>query len=255
MWTRAELKNNAKAFFKYNYWKMVLVALVMACISGGGVSVGGYSQGNTSETNGASSIGIVPSVQLTSLDVKLTTAVVVGILVGIIVVCLIVGALQWFVFNPLIVGAQRFFVVSHYRKAELGELGFAFSRSYMNIVKIMFQAQMYVFLWSLLFVIPGIIKTYEYMMIPYILAENPDIDSKEAFAMSKQMMTGNKWKAFVLQLSFLGWFLLSVFTCGILSVFWVDPYLYMTQSELYVALKEITYGGGPNPYVQVNGVN
>ena len=255
MWTRAELKNNAKAFFKYNYWKMVLAALVLAFVGGGGggFSFGSYSQGNTTGTDGASSVGIVPSVKLTSLDVNLTTAFVVGILVGVIVVCLVVGAIQWFVFNPLTVGAQRFFVVSHYRKAELGELGFAFSRSYLNIVKIMFQVQMYVFLWSLLLVIPGIIKAYEYMMIPYILAENPDIDSKEAFAMSKQMMTGNKWKAFVLELSFLGWLLLSGFTCGMLSIFWVNPYMYMTLAELYVALKEITYGAGPNPYVQNNG--
>ncbi len=255
MWTRAELKNNAKAFFKYNYWKMVLAALVLAFVGGGGggFSFGSYSQGGGAETDGASSVGMVPSVQLTSLDVNLTTAVVVGILVAVIVVCVVVGAIQWFVFNPLTVGAQRFFVVSHYRKAELGELGFAFSRSYLNIVKIMFQAQMYVFLWSLLLVIPGIIKTYEYMMIPYILAENPDIDSKEAFAMSKQMMAGNKWKAFVLELSFFGWILLSTLTCGMLSIFWVNPYMYMTLAELYVALKEITYGAGPNPYVQNSG--
>lgn len=80
-------------------------------------------------------------------------------------------------------------------------------------------------------------------MIPYILAENPGIDSREAFAVSKQMMDGNKWAAFVLDLSFLGWQILSVFTCGILSVFYVNPYVYMTNAELYVALKEITFGG------------
>ncbi|MDE7258353.1 MAG: DUF975 family protein, partial [Lachnospiraceae bacterium] len=149
---------------------------------------------------------------------------------------------------PLVVGAQRFFVVSHYQKAELGELGYAFSNSYMNVVKTMFLKALYVFLWSLLLVIPGIIKGYEYRMIPYILAENPGIDTKEAFAMSKQMMDGNKWNAFVLDLSFLGWIILSVFTCGILAVFYVNPYIYMTDAELYVALKEITFGNAPTGY-------
>ena len=73
------------------------------------------------------------------------------------------------------IGAQRFFVVSHYQKAELGELGYAFSNGYMNVVKTMFMRGLFTSLWTLLFIIPGIIKGYEYRMIPYILAENPDI--------------------------------------------------------------------------------
>ena len=178
---------------------------------------------------------------------------VMGFLVAFTVVMVIAFVMSAFLFNPLIVGAQRFFVVSHYRKAELGEMGFAFSNRYMNIVKVMFLRNMYTFFWTLLFIIPGIIKAYEYRMIPYILAENPGIDSREAFAMSRQMMDGNKWDAFVLDLSFLGWNILSVFTCGILSVFYVNPYIYMTDAELYVALKEITYGGpGANYYQDPN---
>ena len=75
-------------------------------------------------------------------------------------------------------------------------------------------------------------------MIPYILAENPTIDRKEAFALSKQMMMGNKWKTFILDLSFFGWNLLSVLTFGLLSVFYVNPYNSATIAELYVSLKE-----------------
>ena len=107
---------------------------------------------------------------------------------------------------------------------------------------------LFTYLWSLLFVIPGIIKGYEYRMIPYILAENPGIDYREAFAASKQMMDGNKWKAFVLDLSFFGWNFLSIFTCGILAIFYVMPYIYMTNAELYVALKEITFGNRGQNY-------
>lgn len=232
MWTRAELKDNAKKFFKFNYWKMVLVSFVLIIVSGGGG--GGMSTADSEELLESTGIDRMPPAQLMQF--------VAGFLVAFAVVMVIAFVMSAFLFNPLIVGAQRFFVVSHYRKAELGELGFAFSNRYMNIVKVMFLRSMYTFFWTLLFVIPGIIKAYEYRMIPYILAENPGIDSREAFAMSRQMMDGNKWDAFVLDLSFLGWNILSVFTCGILSVFYVNPYIYMTDAELYVALKQITYG-------------
>ena len=75
------------------------------------------------------------------------------------------------------------------------------------------------------------------MLIPYLLADNPQMDREEAFAKSKEMMDGNKWKAFVLDLSFFGWGLLSACTCGILYIFYVGPYIHLTKAELYHALK------------------
>nr|DAM70348.1 MAG TPA: Protein of unknown function (DUF975) [Caudoviricetes sp.] len=83
----------------------------------------------------------------------------------------------------------------------------------------------------------GIVKSYEYMMIPYLLAEHPEMTRQEAFAESKRMMDGNKWNAFVLDLSFIGWTLLGICTVGILLVFYVEPYIYLTHAELYHALK------------------
>lgn len=244
MWTRAELKENAKKFFKFNYWKMVLVALVLSMVGGGG---GGSSVSSyTTQRNlySDSSMRMTPDMIIGFIAVFLTVFVIVFVL------ALSLGV---FLFNPLLVGAQRFFVVSHYQKAELGELGYAFSNSYMNVVKTMFLKGLFTSLWSLLFLIPGIIKGYEYRMIPYILAENPGIDSKEAFAISKKMMDGNKWNAFVLDLSFLGWSILSAFTCGILAVFYVSPYIHMTNAELYVALKEITFGNRNQAYQNYQG--
>lgn len=79
---------------------------------------------------------------------------------------------------------------------------------------------------------------YEYMMVPFILAENPDMSRKEVFALSKKMMTGNKWKAFVLDLSFLGWNILGCITLGILNVLFVVPYQNLTKAELYQTLKD-----------------
>ena len=232
MWTRAELKDNARKFFKFNYWKMVLVALILGMAGGGGSSSVSYSTSQSALRSDSGARMSAPEI-IGFITVFMTVFIVILILSL---------ALGLFLFNPLQVGAQRFFVVSHYQKAELGELGYAFSNAYINVVKIMFLRGLYTFLWSLLFVIPGIIKGYEYRMIPYILSENPGIDSGEAFAISKKMMDGNKWNAFVLDLSFLGWEILSVFTCGILSIFYVNPYIHMTNAELYVALKEITFG-------------
>ena len=85
----------------------------------------------------------------------------------------------------------------------------------------------------LLFIIPGIIKSYSYRLVPYILAENPDIDTNEALMRSEQLMRGNKWETFIYDLSFIGWYILSIFTCGILSIFWVQPYKLACDAELY----------------------
>ena len=75
-------------------------------------------------------------------------------------------------------------------------------------------------------------------MIPYILAENPKIQRKKAFKLSKKMMKGNKWKTFILDLSFLGWELLSIFTFGLLNIFYINPYKVATTVELYEVLKK-----------------
>jgi uncharacterized membrane protein len=86
-------------------------------------------------------------------------------------------------------------------------------------------------------VIPGIVKAYEYRMIAYLMAENPNLGKEEAFAISKRMMYGNKWKAFVFDLSFIGWFILGALTGGIVAVFYVYPYYLQAAAMLYDAIK------------------
>ena len=90
---------------------------------------------------------------------------------------------------------------------------------------------------SLLCIIPGIVKGYEYRMIPYLLADHPEMTKDEAFAASKEMMMGQKWNAFVLDLSFIGWDILSSMTFGILDIFYVMPYKMSTNAALYEAIK------------------
>ena len=142
-----------------------------------------------------------------------------------------------FLFNPIELGCNRFFYKNLEEPAHVSNVLFSFDHNYLNIVKVMFLRDLFIFLWSLLCVVPGIIKSYEYRMIPYILADNPEMSKDEAFALSKKMMDGQKWNAFVLDLSFIGWELLSVLTCGLLSIFYVDPYRAATNAALYEALK------------------
>ena len=84
-----------------------------------------------------------------------------------------------------------------------------------------------------LFIIPGIIKSFEYWAIDFILAVRPDIDRKEAHRLSKILMDGNKWDCFVLGFSFIGWHLLTIFTFGLLNIFYVNPYMQATYVEFF----------------------
>ena len=97
---------------------------------------------------------------------------------------------------------------------------------------------------DILLVIPGIVKHYEYLMIPYILAENPGMDRKEAFQISKRMTDGQKMETFILDLSFLGWDILTVITCRMVGIFYASPYKQATFAELYAFNKAKAYEEG-----------
>ncbi len=179
--------------------------------------------------------------KLADMDEKDSTAAIIIFFVVFsivfIVIFVIVACMDIFLFNPLQLGCNRFFFKNLDEDAGISNVVYAFDHNYKNVVKNLFYRDMYLFFWYLLLFIPGIIKSYEYRMIPYLLAENPNMTKEEVFAESKRLMTGNKWKAFVLDLSFIGWGILSVFTCGILSVFFVNPYKFSTNAALYEALK------------------
>lgn len=97
--------------------------------------------------------------------------------------------------------------------------------------------QLYIFLWSLLLVVPGIIKSYSYALTPYILIDNPNMKYDEAIDKSIEMMRGNKFRLFCLDLSFIGWVFLCLFTFGI-GIFFLVPYIYATRAIFYENLKD-----------------
>lgn len=95
-----------------------------------------------------------------------------------------------------------------------------------------FLRGLYAFLWALLFIIPGIIKSYAYSMTPFIMAENPDMKAKDAIKASEQLMNGHKWELFCLGFSFIGWHLLNLFTLGI-GTFFLNPYTNAAYAAFY----------------------
>ncbi len=127
---------------------------------------------------------------------------------------------------------------------EIPEMGILFSNfsNWGNAVWLVIRRGLYIFLWSLLLVIPGIIKAYSYAMSVFILSENPEISPKEAMEVSQKMMQGNKWRLFCLELSFIGWDILNFFTLGIGSL-WLGPYKNAAFASFYdeVSRQEIDY--------------
>lgn len=90
----------------------------------------------------------------------------------------------------------------------------------------------YITLWTLLLIVPGIMKAYSYAMTPYILAENPQMGANEAITASKNLMYGKRWRLFCLQMSFIGWALLSALTLGV-GTLWLRPYEETATAAFY----------------------
>ena len=185
-----------------------------------------------------SGIGSAVSSYFSSPEGKAVAAIVGVTVVIVVLVAVAVGiAMRVFIFNPLEAGCQNFLLRNATGESDLGDLAQGFTPDYWRNVKTLFLRDLFRFLWGLLLIVPGIIKSYSYRMAPYILADNPELSGTEVLTLSRQMMDGHKWKTFVLDLSFIGWNLLSALTLGMLGIFYVNPYRFCTNAELYRELK------------------
>lgn len=146
--------------------------------------------------------------------------------------------------GPLAVG-MAFVLLALTRKesAELGDMFNGFKTGFADNLIAGLLVSVFTFLWSLLLVIPGIIKGYSYSMTNYILADNPGMPAMEAIKRSQDMMNGHKWRFFCLQFSFIGWMLLCVITFG-LAYIYVGPYMVAAQTAFYNELKK-DFDGAP----------
>ena len=274
MWNRKDVKAKGMKAFKANMWKCVATLILVAAIGGGsaafhgGFTVSQNAFGNhhrivettdmendeledligeteeiTEEETGVA-VGLESDLndmteEIDNVEVPVFVMIALGLIVGVVGLAIAAVGIVFnaLIVNPVKLGSSRFFRRNLEEPASMDNLMFAFKNHYKNVAKTMFMRDLFVGLWTLVFVIPGIVKAYEYRLVDYILSETPDMDYKTALAESSKLMKGNKWKSFVLDLSFIGWNILDAMTCGILGVFFLNPYKMSTDAALYEAIK------------------
>ncbi len=246
MWTRVGLKNAAKDFLRRHYWKAFLVCLIVLIVGGSGssnsnsnVDVESFEPPIFEQQLGDRGIAI-PSNNffVNNIFKAFGRSSPLFIIAGstFAFVTLLFVILMITVGYALEVGQSRFFLRGFREDVSVRNLFSVFNREeYFGIVKTMFLRDVYLVLWTLLLIIPGIIKTFEYSMVPYILSQEPNLSTKEAIDLSRQMTHGHKWDMFVLNVSFIGWDILAGLLFGIGFIF-LKPYKEATYAKLYEAL-------------------
>ena len=221
-----ELRAKAWESLRGKYWMAFLVAIVLGALGavGGGMI-----------TCSQDILDIVNVVDLSAVDhtvllgaAVLTVAALLITVIGLLLSIFIGGAAK--------VGLCNYFIKNTDSRPSFKDAFSGFKVKYSRNIGTLLLVAIKVFLWTLLLVIPGIIKTYEYAIIPYILADEPAISSGDAFRKARELMKGNKWRLFKLEFSFIGWFALSFFTLGI-GAFFLLPYVEAAKAEFYVELK------------------
>ncbi len=249
MWEGSKLKARAKVTFKRFYWKAVIVSFIAFMLTGGMGQLANSASDMRDTYNSSYREDYTGEYEDEYFDLEEEAESFIGTMLGdglvflfvnVFIIALILSLLiKLFIAYPIAVGKNNYFMGIRQEDRPVKTILCIYkSGKLKNTVFTMFMVDVFTYLWSLLFLIPGIIKSYEYRMIPYILSENPNISRKRAFEISKKMMYGNKWQTFILDLSFLGWYLLSAITAGILAVFYVNPYVESTNAELYAVLRQ-----------------
>lgn len=242
MWTCSLLKQNARRALSGTYWRVFALCLLLTIVGVGSYSTTasyhfetGMDRLNTM-FRGEVWTGEAPQNDVWRLLSEIPPAVL-GIVVLILFIALVISVL-WasFILAPLIVGRNRFFMENRQSPAPLRTVTTVFRPPYLNVVKVSFLVNLKILLGCVLLLVPGIYWTYCYLMVPYLLAENPYMSTTRAMQLSREMMRGEKWHAFVLGLSFLGWAVLGALTLGIGMLF-LEPYYQATTAELYAALR------------------
>ncbi len=274
MWVRSELKAKAKVFLGKFYWKSFLVTLIVGLGVSGltGSFNSGYDKTTFNESIYESEVQLDTTNETFAIDMPLSEPEDVRLLqdfmqgylpMGINKLLKLAGvfavvgvlfsiAIGVFVLAPLGVGGKKFFLEGATRdEVNFGHLGFAYKQEhYLNVVWVLFYTAVLNILFTLMLIIPGIIKAYAYSMVPYLLAEDPTLNAPKAIEISEAMTEGHKWDIFVLDLSFVLWHALRFVSFG-LSEHFLAPYIEATKTQLYLVLKPINSNdalNGAKPY-------
>jgi uncharacterized membrane protein len=245
MWDRSILKSNARlAISGSKYWTGYAVCVVSTLINSIFAIILDFMYGNSPDVR--------YSYNYSPFNSSYSISYSDGIPSDLVWLELLEVLLAIFVGFPLAVGLCRFFVHNRFGDTKFGTLFSGFKSGYGNSVGTLFVTELFVVLWSLLLVIPGIIKALQYCMVPFLLSDNPHMSGSRARQLSRMMTDGEKGAIFVLYLSFIGWFFLA--GLGVLAFFYVYKpiyalatvlissfvlvYLQATFAELYIFLRD-----------------
>lgn len=226
-------------------WPLSILICIIATILGGSAS---SSQIFTMKFNKDNTIMSGQLGGFTIFDCSVTD-LVTGILASVALGMVIYGIVIFLIGSAIEIGQVQYFI----RNADHGQGQLNDLTAYLHIfgkaLGLRIIMTVFICLWSLLLVIPGIIAAYRYSMAVYLMAENPDIGIMEAIDKSKELMAGNKWRFFCLDFSFIGWGILSSLTFGIGYLF-LNPYVAQSHAEFYLNLTgriqdTITYEEAP----------
>ncbi len=243
MWSISEVKERGLFFFKKNYWKTVLVALIITEFLNGSSNASSFlnitlNMSDINSTDSNLSTSIPPQIKEFFAQYSEVFTVFAGITAVVAFAVFTFAVLiKIFVLSPLEIGTSAYMYNSLYQPGKILNVFNGFKCNYKNNVKTMFLKDLYITLWSMLFIIPGIIKAYEYRLVPYLLSECPDMSANDILRLSSQMMKGHKMHTFLLDLSFIGWGIFTLISCGIAGILYVNPYIYMTNAAHYDKMK------------------
>lgn len=208
------------------------------------------AKANAGEILGRTS-GILSSV-VNSFSSGAVVFMIVDIIYGItgsrhvvVILLLILSLFVYFVIRYMIkmsyiVISRRIFLESRtYKKVGVGKFMFLMRiKRWMHVAWVLFVKDVFTILWSLT-IAGAFIKPFSYQLVPYIIAENPDLSATEAITLSRNMMNGYKWKSFCYNISFIGWSVLCFLTFGLVGVFFANPYRTAFFTEMYVEIRKL----------------
>jgi uncharacterized membrane protein len=221
------------------FWIMAIVVTFVAGLLGG-ITQGGFSPStNVNYEIDSTELDSIPGADESALVDYIHWMESVNdrypALKAFIAFASVLSAIQLIIGGPITLGFNRFKLRRlDGEEAKFGDLFSCFDR-FLDGLWMRIRTILQVFLWALLLIIPGIVAAYRYALIPYLMADHPDMSVGEAFEKSKALMNGRKWDLFCLDLSFIGWWILCGFTFGILSL-WITPYSQMARTSFYRSL-------------------
>lgn len=241
-WSRGLLKQNAKQVLRGSYWRVFLAWLLISL--GVGAAAGVLSN----------IVIFVPTMVLSIATIGSPEAYLVGIILIYLLLLAFLLVFNALVSWPITVGGIRYTMENRAGYPPLDSVlsPFRNREQYISVAKSMFFYTLEIFGFTLLFIIPGIVRSYQLRYVPYLLAENPYMSYKRAKELSRAMTDGEKMEIFLLDLSFIGWTLLAYLTCG-LGLYFLTPYIQATMAELYAAARAKAFAMGLTGEEELSG--